>query len=262
MLWQYNRWSDHHSKVACWGIVFDLIHRSTLLRTHIENGKVGFGINHPMYDFKNNRDKDLDLVICTPGQGKIYEKYHSFLDMARTLQLELLPEEVGSLRQLPHLAVVPPGSVLIALEAKACMTEHVKAIPRLHDELNSSHLIAHGASDEVIAGGFTMINIAARFISPARNPKPFSKPVVWNYHKQPDAAERVIKMIADIPRRSKPGEVGYDAMTIVLIECLNDDVTPVYLKTEPPAPELNTTFHYGSFIERLSSLYINRFKYL
>jgi hypothetical protein len=30
--WQYHSRSDHHSKVACWGIVFDLLRSSSLLR--------------------------------------------------------------------------------------------------------------------------------------------------------------------------------------------------------------------------------------
>lgn len=44
--------------------------------------------------------------------------------------------KLGSLPELPR---APVGAVLMALEAKAAMTEHVKALPRLYDELNSSH---------------------------------------------------------------------------------------------------------------------------
>ena len=36
--WQYHSRSDHHSKVACWGIVFDLLRTSPLLRRHVEAG--------------------------------------------------------------------------------------------------------------------------------------------------------------------------------------------------------------------------------
>jgi hypothetical protein len=259
--WQYNSRSDHHSKVACWGIVFDLLNHCPLLVQHVADRKVGFGINHEMFDFRNNRDKDLDLVVCTPGEGKRYKKLTNLGDMAEDLQLELSDADSNALRSLPELPIVPVGSVLIALEAKACMTEHVKAIPRLHDELNSSHLIIHGSTDEAIAAGFAMVNIADRFISPGRNLKPFVKPIVWNRHKQPDAAAAVINMISDIARRSKSGDVGYDAMAIVVVDCLNDDVSPVRLVSDPPAPRPNTTFHYGNLIERLSHLYATRFKY-
>src|SRR5262249_37293910 len=67
--WNYHSRSDHHSKVACWGIVFDLLRTSTLLRKHVAQGRVGFGINHEMRDFQHDRKKDLDLVICQPSSG-------------------------------------------------------------------------------------------------------------------------------------------------------------------------------------------------
>ena len=48
--WQYHPRSDHHSKVACWGVTFDLLRSCPLLVKHIADGKVGFGINHEMRD--------------------------------------------------------------------------------------------------------------------------------------------------------------------------------------------------------------------
>jgi hypothetical protein len=68
--WQYHSRSDHHSKVACWGIVFDLLRNSPLLRRHVEKGAVHFGINHEMRDFVHDRKKNLDLVLCTASGAK------------------------------------------------------------------------------------------------------------------------------------------------------------------------------------------------
>ena len=65
-LWNYHSRSDHHSKVACWGIVFDFLRASALFRKHVGERRVGFGINHEMRDFQHDRKKDLDLVICQP----------------------------------------------------------------------------------------------------------------------------------------------------------------------------------------------------
>jgi hypothetical protein len=65
--WQYHSRSDHHSKVACWAALFDLLNTSALLRTHVADGKVIFGVNHTMRDFRTRRKKDLDLVIARPG---------------------------------------------------------------------------------------------------------------------------------------------------------------------------------------------------
>jgi hypothetical protein len=55
--WNYHSRSDHHSKVACWGIVFDLLGASALFRKHVEAGRVAFGINHEMRDFKTTGRK-------------------------------------------------------------------------------------------------------------------------------------------------------------------------------------------------------------
>src|SRR5262245_25808969 len=67
--WSYHSRSDHHSKVACWGIVFDLLRTSRLFRSHVAAGHVAFGINVEMRDFKQDRKKKLDLVICQPAVG-------------------------------------------------------------------------------------------------------------------------------------------------------------------------------------------------
>ena len=63
-LWQYHPRSDRHSKVACWAAFFDLLGTSALLHRHVAEGKVIFGVNHTMRDFKTRRKKDLDLVDC------------------------------------------------------------------------------------------------------------------------------------------------------------------------------------------------------
>jgi len=61
--WQYHSRSDRHSKVACWGTLFDLLQYSALLRRHVEQGNVAFGVNHEFADFRTRRKKKLDLVI-------------------------------------------------------------------------------------------------------------------------------------------------------------------------------------------------------
>jgi hypothetical protein len=62
------------------------------------------------------------------------------------------------------------------------MTAHQRALPRLYDELNSSHTTVHGASDHAIAAGFAMINIAPRYLSPDLNKKNRASNPVWSVH--------------------------------------------------------------------------------
>src|SRR5665213_3547329 len=81
--WQYHSRSDHHSKVACWGIVFDLMLACPLLRRHIESGAVRFGINHEMRDFVHDRKKNLDLVLCTPSGGGEKASIQTLTSLAR-----------------------------------------------------------------------------------------------------------------------------------------------------------------------------------
>lgn len=254
--WQYHSRSDHHSKVACWGVIFDLLASTPLLRRHVEAGAVCFGINHEMRDFVHDRKKNLDLVLCTPGGTKTGE---TLVSMAADYGIQLDDQERAILSGLPVLVRAPVGSVVMALEAKACMTAHQRALPRLYDELNSSHLTVHGASEHAIAVGFAMVNIAENYLSPDLNKKNRATNPEWSRHKQPRAAQLAVDKIKQLPRRAKVGDSGYDALSIVLIDMANDG-TPVELVKTSPAPQSGDIYHYDTMIARLASLYATRFR--
>lgn len=247
---QYHPRSDRHSKVACWGLMFDLLLESDVLRRKVEAGLVAFGINHEMSDFKNNRKKNLDLVLCVPRHGEPPSDVGSFAELADRYEIRLSDAERKALRTLPTLTAAPVGAVQVALEAKACMTEHLKARPRLYDELNSSHQTIHGASENAIAAGFAMVNIASQFRSPGRSG--------ITKHRQPDVTERVIEKLKELPRRSKQSEEGFDALAIVVVDCPNDG-TEVRLWSDPPAPPRGDIFHYETMVQRLAQSYDSRF---
>lgn len=255
-LWQYHSRSDHHSKVACWGIIFDLLATTPLLRRHVAAGAVCFGINHEMRDFVHDRKKNLDLVLCTPSGTATN---NTLASIAAGYDIELTDQERGILDGLPTLVRAPVGSVVMALEAKACMTAHQRALPRLYDELNSSHLTVHGASEQAIAVGFAMVNAADHYLSPDLNKKNRSTDPEWSEHKQPRDAQLAIEKIKQLPRRSKVGDVGYDALSIVVIDMPNDG-TPVGLVKDPPSPQQGDIYHYETMIARLSGIYATRFK--
>jgi hypothetical protein len=115
-VWQYHSRSDYHSKVACWAILFDLMRESSVLRRHVQDDKVIFGLNHEMQDFRTGRKKNLDLVVARHGNGG--ETTRTFADMAADLAIQLTPTQRAALGTLPTLYVGPVGAVLIALEAK------------------------------------------------------------------------------------------------------------------------------------------------
>jgi hypothetical protein len=254
--WSYHSRSDHHSKVACWGIVFDFLRASGLFRKHVGEGRVGFGINHEMRDFQHDRKKDLDLVICQPGSD--VRTGRTLTDLAGHYGIDLTKAEQNDLANLPPLVEMPVGNVLLALEAKACMTAHQRALPRLYDELNSSHLTVHGAHDSAIAGGLVMINIAERFLSSDLNKANRATAPHWSTHQQPKSVDITLAKVKQLPRRSATGVSGYDALGIVVVDCANDG-SPVRYQTKPPAPQAQDNYHYATLINRLQVLYDTRF---
>lgn len=256
--WQYHPRSDRHSKVGCWGVALDLLLTSSLLRRHVEQRKVILGVNHTMTDFATGRKKDLDLVIARPA-GPTFHRPITFAALAPRYGVELTSEEQGELAALPTLPVGPVGAVLVALEAKACMTAHVKSLPRLYDELNSSHLCVHGASRQALAIGYVQINSADEFVSPIVNSYPIAdRPPQITAHRQPADTVRVLRKVAEIPRRSASSEVGFDGVGVTILELRNDGGRVTVVST-PPAPAPGDTFHYGSMVVRMANEYDTTF---
>lgn len=261
-LWQYHSRSDHHSKVACWSLLFDLMLNCALLREHAKQGLVGYGLNHEMRDFRTARRKNLDLVVCRPRGERPFSgpPAPTFEDQAMDIGIVLSAPARAALASLPRLDEMPVGSVHIALEAKACMTAFGKARPRLYDELNSSHLAIHGNSPHTIAAGLAMVNAAKTFLSPGMNDFDLStKAAVVSAHNQPRDAASVVEKLRELPRRAKDGEEGYDVFAILLVECVNDG-TPVRYITAPPAPQPGDVDHYEMAIHRLAQLYEQKYR--
>jgi hypothetical protein len=252
--WQYNPRSDRHSKVGCWGVALDLLMTSSLLRSHVEGKQVVLGVNHAMTDYATGRKKKLDLVIARPA-GPPLSTGKTFAGLARQFGIELTSEEQAALTALPTLYVAPVSSVLIAVEAKACMTEHTKALPRLYDELNSSHLCIHGASKQALAIGYVQVNVASDFISPGRNHHSLTNgEAEVTTHDQPRVTQRVLAKVAEIPRRSASSEVGFDGVGVTVVR-LHNNGTPVEVVEDQPAPQPGDTFHYTDMIIRMATGY-------
>jgi hypothetical protein len=180
------------------------------------------------------------------------------MSMGREWALALDETATRALAGAPRLHRVRVGSVLLALEAKACMTAHQRALPRLYDELNSSHQTVHAATDQAIAAGFVMVNAAPSYLSPDLN-KTLGAPQTWSRHDQPRDAQLVVDKVRQLPRRARAGDVGYDALAIAVISCANDG-GPVTLVNGPPAPQPGDIHHYAAMIDRIAHIYATRFK--
>jgi hypothetical protein len=252
--WQYHPRSDRHSRVGCWGVALDLLTQSSLLRSHVEQGKLVLGVNHAMRDYATSRQKKLDLVVARPA-SRVSSSGKTFAGLVDEFGIVLTEEEQAALEGIARLPVAPVGAVLIALEAKACMTEHVKSLPRLYDELNSSHLCVHGASQQALAVGYVQVNLTSKYVSPTRNPFSLSsqEPVV-SHHNQPGVTKRVLRKVGEMPRRSASSEVGFDGIGVTMLDFRNDG-GPVRLVDEPPAPQPGDTFCYDDMIMRMATRY-------
>jgi hypothetical protein len=247
--------------VACIGIIFDLLRNSPLIRQHAANGTVVFGINHEMRDFRNDRKKNLDLVLCTPSSTGSVRSQANLCSLQADYGVALADHERAELAALPTLRKGPVGAVLMALEAKACMTAHQRALPRLYDELNSSHATVHGATAEAIAVGFAMVNIAEHYLSPDLNKENLATSPRWSAHRQPRDASLAIEKLRQLPRRTTVTENGYDAFSIAVVEMCNDG-SDVTLRDTPPAPTPGDIYHYASMIDRITNTYATRFQHI
>jgi hypothetical protein len=260
--WQYNSRSDRHSKVGCWGVAFDLLAQSSLMQAHARGGKVVLGVNHEMRDFHTNREKVLDLVIARPA-SPVGDRALNFRDLVGQYGIELDREQQSLLDELPDIKIAPVGAVLVALEAKATMTAHVKSLPRLYDELNSSHLAIHGASSQALAIAYVQINSASAFMSSVINSERISEglPPRMSVHRQPADTLRVLDKVAQIPRRSGKSGNGFDAIGVTVLDFGNDG-GPVDVVTAEPAPQPGTNFHYDGMVVRMANEYDATFAHI
>ncbi len=259
--WQYHSRSDRHSKIACWSILFEALQHCALLRRHVERGSVVFGVNQELRDYRTNRTKNLDLVIATPGSASLARAHPLTLaDLAVRWSIDLSRQQQRTLTALPALMQGPTGVVLMALEAKACMTAHIKALPRLFDELNSSHATVHANISNAVAVGFAMVNASPTFISPDRNKFDLREraPVV-SQHRQPHWVQRTIDKLEDLPRKTRASEEGFDAFGIVVVDMANNG-SPAEVVDAPPAPGAADVWHYDQMIRRLVHNYDTSFR--
>jgi len=166
--------------------------------------KIVYGIN-AKHTFPNGKKKTLDLAIVTVRR----------VERSDRLAGVIYPGEIDR--------------VLVACEAKTCMTEHGKSQPRIFDELGSSQEIVHQGDREAIAAGVTVVNIAATFISPLRQK---SKELHISKHKQPHAAERMVSHLRGLPIGDAADQTGFDAYATIVVDC--DNQGPSRLWTDPP----------------------------
>jgi len=69
----------------------------------------------------------------------------------------------------PPIRKADPSTVQVAIELKAVITEHHKAVKNRKRDLEAHHEHVHSYTEQAIAGGVLLINISERFDSPTRD---------------------------------------------------------------------------------------------
>ncbi len=229
--YMYHPRSDAHSIALCTYIIEDLLSRSEILRGQGAQGEITYGIN-VAFVWPNGKRKTIDVAMGQPeASGE-------------------LPSDVRGIRKAKSFS-----QVFISCEAKTVMTEHKKSQPRIFDELSSSHEIVHQGSQEAIAAGITVLNIANNFVSPLRQHS--RRKLAVMEHRQPDVAASMVKHLRGLPIRSAVGQVGFDAYCTIVVECDNQKTARLW--TDAPAPQPGDPDYYDWFVERIVRFYAERF---
>lgn len=229
LTYRYHPRSNSHSIALVKEVLHDLMLASPRLRDHAMSGKVAYGIELNFTSPVTNKSKNFDMCIGLPETPVLRS---------------------NSIQQVKNLR-----EVRISVEAKACMTEHVKSKPRLFDELSSSHEIVHQGNPEAIACGITVANMADRFLSPLR--QKVKGKLDWTKHRQPDVTQQVVQHLRGLVMRDSVSGVGFDAFCTFCVACDNQNAASNY--TDPPCPQPGDADHYDTFISRIASFYEQRF---
>ncbi len=215
-------------------------------RRDAEAGRIGFGINHVMVGPIN---KTLDLVVTRLSATREKAKRDTFADMEDRFGIALDDEKIALLEALPIIECERSkndvSEVVIALEAKACMKEHVKSLPRLHAEILATGYLAKRAQPRCITVSYSMINASDDFLTPS------GKGGKANQHTQPEDTRRVLDMLARaIPLARDEKTVGYEVIGATVVKCRNDGSLVTVLESDP-APLRTRQLHYDQMITNL-----------
>lgn len=248
--WQYHSRSDSHSKAACWTVLLDLLEECDVFRKHATEGKIGFAINHVMV---GKIPKTLDLIICRIPTIARKGTRRTFLELGKEIGIVIDPAISDRVSALPVLLEEKRddvSEVLIALEAKACMTEHSKSLPRLFAEILATGFLAKQAVPGCLTVAYAVVNAATTFVTPSTGHA--------NRHDQPRDAHLVVEMLGSAVPTATEQRFGFDAIGATVVDCRNDG-SPVSLVGGAPAPGPRDHHQYDRMVQLLCSRYRERF---
>lgn len=248
--WQYHPRSDVHSKIACWTMLFDCLLECDALHDDALAGRIGFKINYIMVGPIN---KTVDLVLTRVPRNRVSTAdRRTFADVGKAYGIVLTDDEAIEAAKLD--AVVEESGddvseVAIAVEAKACMTDHIGALPRLHAEILATGYLAKRASPQCTVVSYTLVNVANTFVSGKTAAKKM---------RQPESANAVLNMLSQaVPLCRDHGLLGYDVVGALSIVCRNDG-SAVTHSPAAGSPGRDSSILYQRMIRSVCAAYRDR----
>jgi hypothetical protein len=150
-----------------------------------------------------------------------------------------------------------PSSIEVAIEIKAVMTEHRKAVKNRKRDLEAHHEHVHNYRQDAIAAGVFVVNRSRTFMSPLRNG-------TLTTHAGDETAmgnlvSHCINELRNVAERNDPSGYGLDAKLAIVVSMDNVNLSSTTYWDRPPAPQVGDPLHYDSFLQRVCAQYRQRF---
>ena len=212
----YHPRSDKHSNALSDAIVRDLLDTCPAMAARAGRGDLVYDLNFTI--LSGTAEWNVDLVLGKPPPGT---------------QLPSATERI--IRSAPSM-------VEIAIEHKAVMTEHRKAIKNRKRDFEAHHDHVHRYRADATAAGVLIVNVAAQFQSALR-------PTV-TAHRNPDAlVAHCISEMRAVAVRAESRGVGLDAKAVLVVDFENIRPYGASYRTSPPAPQVGDPLHYDAFVQ-------------
>jgi hypothetical protein len=224
----YHPRSNKHSNALGEAIVADLLATCPSIARRAAAGDIVYSLNFDLH--YATAQWNVDLVIGPP------------------------PANVATQLGGAPILCAAPSTVQIAIELKTVMTEHRKAIKNRKRDMEAHHEHVHNYDARTIAGGVMVINASPTFRSALRAPGQ-----ITTHSQIGSKVQHCMNEVRAISVRGGPTGYGLDAMTAIIVDMDNVNLTRTSYVTKAPAPQVGDPLNYDAFIQRLCSEYRGRF---
>jgi hypothetical protein len=224
----YHPRSNKHSNALGEAIVADLLTACPPIARRSAAGELVYSLNFDLH--YGTAHWNVDLVIGPP------------------------PSQAATQFSSVPIVCAPPSTVQIAIEFKTVMTEHRKAIKNRKRDMEAHHEHVHNYNGQTIAAGVMVINASPTFRSALR-----AAGQITTHSQIGDKVQHCMNEVRAISIRGGPTGHGLDAMTAIIVDMDNVNLSNTSYVTKMPAPQVGDPLNYDAFIQRLCSEYRARF---